>query len=480
MMDMDMDMTSEVQQAQQMTVRISPRLIAANHILELSSMELQEVMQQEVDENPALEVTEYVNCPRCGSLMLDDTCHTCARAQNSAGPEPATFDVSEAYLDTGTWHATSTGNREEEFDPLSLVAAQMSLSERLLVDLAPLLASPLHERIAEYLIGNLDDNGFLCCSVAEVAAVLNVAAEEVEEVLARLQTLEPIGIGARTLQECLLIQLKYLESQGYGNPTAFAIVRNHFDELGAHKYGRIAHALGLGQEDVIAVAHYIRDKLNPFPAQQYGSRPRSAPAEIPRYVLPDLVIRQGEEGLEVDVVESRRFVLRISPSYQDMWREVEGRPRDFSERDREHIRHYITRAKMFMANLNQRRQTMQKIGDFLAEYQQEFLVHGIRYLKPLTRAMVAQYTGMHESTVSRATAGKWVMIPTGKVIPFSDFFTPALNVKDVIKELIEAEVEPLTDQQITERLAAYGHHIARRTVAKYRDQLGILPSSLRG
>jgi RNA polymerase sigma-54 factor len=163
-----------------------------------------------------------------------------------------------------------------------------------------------------------------------------------------------------------------------------------------------------------------------------------------------------------------------------MWRQVEGRPRDFSDKDREHIRHYISRAKMFMANLNQRRQTMQKIGDFLAGYQEEFLVHGIRYLKPLTRAMVAHYTGMHESTVSRATAGKWVMIPSGKVIPFSDFFTPALNVKDVIKELIESEEEPLTDQQITERLAAYGHHIARRTVAKYRDQLGILPSSLRG
>src|SRR2546421_628473 len=335
---MDMEMTSDLQQEQQMAVRISPRLIAANHILELSSMELQEVMKQEVDETPALEVTEYVNCPRCGALMVDNTCHNCARGQNTAGPDPATFDLSEAYLDTGTWHATSTRNREEEFDPLSLVAAQMSLSERLLTDLAPQLTSRVQERIAEYLIGNLDDNGFLHCSVSEVASVLDVAPAEVEEVLARLQTLEPIGIGARTLQECLLIQLQYLESQGYGNPTAYAIVHDHFEELGAHKYGRIAHALGLGQEDVIAVAHYIREKLNPFPAQQYGSRPRSAPAEIPRYVLPDMVIRQGEEGLEVDVVESRRFVLRISPSYQDMWREVEGRPAEFSERDREHIR----------------------------------------------------------------------------------------------------------------------------------------------
>src|SRR5439155_23077042 len=156
-------------------------------------------------------------------------------------------------------------------------------------------------------IGNLDDNGFLQCSVSEVAAVLNVAVPEVDEVLARLQTLEPIGIGARTLQECLLIQLTYLESQGYSNPTAYAIVRDHFEELGTHKYGRIAHALGLTQEDVIAVAHYIREKLNPFPAQQFGNRPRSAPAEIPRYVLPDMVIRQGEAGMDADVVEARRF-----------------------------------------------------------------------------------------------------------------------------------------------------------------------------
>src|SRR5919199_5777807 len=133
MMDMDLDMTNEVQQEQQMTVRISPRLIAANHILELSSMELQEVLQQEVEENPALEVTEYVNCPRGGALMVDNPCHTCARGQNTAGPDPATFDASEAYLDSGTWHATSTRNRDEEFDPLSLVAAQMSLSERLLI-----------------------------------------------------------------------------------------------------------------------------------------------------------------------------------------------------------------------------------------------------------------------------------------------------------------------------------------------------------
>ncbi len=178
-------------------------------------------------------------------------------------------------------------------------------------------------------------------------------------------------------------------------------------------------------------------------------------------------------------MESSRFAIRISTIYQDMWRAVTGNASAYSDVDREHVRHYVSRAKMFMANINQRRQTMEKIGSFLADYQRDFLIGGVRYLKPLTRAMAANYIGMHESTVSRATAGKWVMIPSGHVIPFHDFFTPALNVKDVIKELISTESAPLTDQQIVTSLAERGYNVARRTVAKYRDQLGILPSSLR-
>jgi len=473
-----MDMTNEMQQ--QMTMRISPRLIQANHVLELSSMELQEYLQQELGENPALEMTDAMHCPQCGSPMVDAVCHTCAHAQNEAGPAPASFDSSEAYMDLGTYSGSaSAASRDEEFDPLSLVAAQMTLSERLLADLTPSLNSPIQSSVAEYLIGNLDDSGYLQCTVGDAASVFGVGVDEVEEVLRKLQALEPVGIGARDLRECLLIQLRYLESQGFGNPVAQAVVDTHFGELGEHKYGRIAHTLGLSQDEVTAAAHFVREKLNPFPAQQHGGPSRSAPNEIPRYMLPDVIIREGEDGLEVDVVESRRFVLHITSSYQDMWREVQSKPLDFSDKDREHIRHYISRAKMFMANLNQRRQTMQKIGDFLVEDQEEFLRNGVRHLKPLTRAMVAQYTGMHESTVSRATAGKYVMIPSGRVIPFSDFFTPALNVKDVIKELIDQEKAPLTDQEIMERLAEHGYHIARRTVAKYRDQLGILPSSLR-
>jgi RNA polymerase sigma-54 factor len=134
---------------------------------------------------------------------------------------------------------------------------------------------------------------------------------------------------------------------------------------------------------------------------------------------------------------------------------------------------------MFIANINQRRQTMQKITDYLVKHQEDFIRHGVRHLKPLTRAMLAEQTGIHESTVSRATAAKFVMLPNGEVFPFSNFFTASLSVKDIIKDMIDHEDAALTDQEIANRLKEYGYNVARRTVAKYRDQLDILPSSLR-
>jgi RNA polymerase sigma-54 factor len=150
-----------------------------------------------------------------------------------------------------------------------------------------------------------------------------------------------------------------------------------------------------------------------------------------------------------------------------------------NENERKHIQQYVSRARLFMANIDQRRQTLQRIVAFLVSYQGEFLDKGVRQLRPLTRAMVAAELGVHESTVSRATASKYVMLPSGKVIPLSDFFTPSLSAKDVIRDIIEHEAEPLTDEQIADRLGQMNIIVARRTVAKYREQLGILPSILR-
>ena len=197
------------------------------------------------------------------------------------------------------------------------------------------------------------------------------------------------------------------------------------------------------------------------------------------YILPDVIITRGEEGLEVEVIESKRFMLRVSPMYSRLHGELHRDGASMSTDERRHVQQYVGRAKLFIANINQRRQTLYNITCCLVNQQEEFLQKGVRHLKPLSRAAVAIVLGVHESTVSRATAGKYVMTPDGEVIPYAHFFTPSLSIKDVMKEMVEHEGRPLTDAQIGDRLREQGINIARRTVAKYRMQLDILPSMLR-
>ncbi|HEX2037105.1 MAG TPA: RNA polymerase sigma-54 factor, partial [Chloroflexota bacterium] len=213
--------------------------------------------------------------------------------------------------------------------------------------------------------------------------------------------------------------------------------------------------------------------------------PGAAPGAPTGYVLPDVIIAKRDRGFEVDVVESKRFFLRISPLYRELLlhSQHDGGSQDsgtpLSQAERRHVQQYVSRARLFMAGIDQRRQTLQRIVAYLVSVQGEYLDKGVRHLRPLTRATVAAELGVHESTVSRATAGKYVMLPSGEVVPLAHFFTPSLSAKDVIKEMIVHEHAPLTDEQIVERLEAQGITIARRTVAKYRQQLGILPSMLR-
>jgi RNA polymerase sigma-54 factor len=228
-------------------------------------------------------------------------------------------------------------------------------------------------------------------------------------------------------------------------------------------------------------------------------------------VAPDVVISIKDSELVVEIVDTSHFHLKLSPVYDKLASEM-GRKRSVSANgngnglakanghlsghargagapangvsaaDRDHIRSYSSRAKLFIANIQQRRETLLKISRCICDLQEPFLRGGVRELKPLTRAIVAQQVGVHESTVSRATANKYVMLPSRKVIPFSDFFTPSLSVKDVIKELVERETqkgEHLTDRRICDLLMDRGIRIARRTVAKYRAELGILPSTMR-
>jgi RNA polymerase sigma-54 factor len=467
----------ELSQLATVSMKVSPRLVAMNHVLELSSMELQELINAEISENPALELLDKPICPRCGAALDKPVCPHCMTANRPAAESEAAQEGDQAYNRDDYFYeegpSMARRDPDNDFDPMVHVASELSLQERLLRELGAILA-PDQMAIAEFLIGNLDERGFLEVSSEDVARILEVPLEDVQAVLKELQQQEPIGVGARDLKECLLLQVDYLEQQGIVHPHVRSVVEHHLDQLGEHKYSRIAQEMHIGSQQVSEAAQFIKKYLNPFPAQ-------GAPADGSSlgYVLPDVIISKRDRGFEVDVVESKRFFLRINPLYRELMMRSQQEAESLNDNEKKHIQQYVSRARLFMANIDQRRQTLQRIVAFLVGFQGEFLDKGVRHLRPLTRAMVAAELGVHESTVSRATAAKYVMLPSGQVVPLSDFFTPSLSAKDVIKDIIEHETEPLTDEQIADMLGKAGVVVARRTVAKYREQLGILPSILR-
>lgn len=479
---MDMDLSFDLSQDMGMGMKVSPTLIAVNQILALSSQELQTAIKQEAEDNPAFEIVEHQVCPICGETLKGPNCGNCARLDPTRAESLDTFNLDDYsyqqdYAVGGSYNTTAA---DEEFDPMTLVAAERTLGERLMADLRAILDVE-DIFIAEFVIGSLDERGFLSFDVPAIARQLGVNEERVAHVLQELQHIGPPGIGARDLRECLLLQLDYMvhETDLEEPEHVREIIDLYLTELGEHKYGYIAQKLGTSSEAVSSARDFIKTHLNPYPVtepadfQTWGSPSRA------QYIAPDVVIKIEEGEFLVEVVESRRFFMRVSPLYNRLASQMRGTQAQYSEDERKHIQQYVSRAKLFMSNINQRRETMLKIAKVLVQVQEDFLRHGVRQLRPLTRAQVAEATGLHESTVSRATAGKYVMLPNRQVIAFADFFTASLSVKDVIKEIIVREGRPLTDREIVTRLRDEGIRVARRTVAKYRSQLGILPSTLR-
>ena len=471
-MDAGMDMSAE------MRAWVSPSLIEANYILSLSRQELQEVIREEMLANPALEMDDKEICPLCGGVVDGPFCPVCLTTQQQERQETSYEDHPEILT-----QQTANGIAEDDFDPLTLIASEASLPEQILSDVRTLL-DDTEVPIAEYLVESLDERGYLSISLAAVAKVFGITEEMVEEILILIQQIAPVGVAARDMRECLMLQLEYLRRNGADVPVAVQqIVDKHLENLGTHKYGYIAGELDITTEEVEGARDFIRGQLSPFPLQSQEARSWKSPNSAP-YVAPDVVISLHEGEFLVEVVEARHFYLRMSSLYEQIAMSIsqKGSEPNVSDADKKHVRDFTGRAKVFIANIQQRRETLRKIALCLVDLQEDFLRGGVRELRPLTRAIVAQQVGVHESTVSRATANKYVMLPTRKVIPFSDFFTPSLSIKDVIREMVvkeRAKGQPLTDREICSRLLQQGIRIARRTVAKYRAELGILPSTMR-
>jgi len=290
--------------------------------------------------------------------------------------------------------------------------------------------------------------------------------------------MDPPGIGARGPRECLLIQLRRLGELGQPLPLAEWLVAHHLPALAFRHFREVARLVGETPKVVEAEWQFIRSRLHPYPT--HGFDPDASEiAESAAQIRPDVVIRRRDNRFEAEVVERQRYDLQVNREY--MWTRKNLGALGCSEAERTHVRGYVEQAQSFIAALKQRWETMQRVSDALIDLQRGFLEHGQSALRPLTRADVARRVNLHESTVSRATDGKFVLLPNGRAVPFDDFFDSSLPVKKALRELIDAEDprRPLSDEQIARQLVKRGFAIARRTIAKYREEESILPSRLR-
>jgi RNA polymerase sigma-54 factor len=461
---------------------MTPKLQQALKLLQMPAIELQQMLKQEIMENPLLEEIDDIEEIREENEELeggpanqesktdgDDP----GKDGGEAGDEQVDWDE---YLQTGFEIGGLADETQEEFFE-KVPVAKRSFTDQLISQLRIVTDDEKIIIIGDYLIGSLDESGYLTCELEEVARTFDVAVEEVDKVLEIIQTFEPPGVGARNLQECLLIQLK---SRGQEDTIAAKIIREHFDEFKQKKYLEIAKKLKVSIQEIQSQCKLI-STLDPKPGLEVI-------AEEPKYVIPDLVVENIDGKYVVYLNDKNIPRLRVSQSYHD---ELLKDTRDGDRETRDFINSRLKSARWLIQTIEQRRRTMVKVMECISRKQREFFERGTAHLRPLTLQQVASEINMHESTVSRVTTNKYVQTPRG-VFELKYFFSSSLgtqdggevsakSAKDRIRRIIEAEEphNPLSDQKIADMLKKEGLNIARRTVAKYREQLKILPARMR-
>jgi RNA polymerase sigma-54 factor len=438
-------------------------------LLPLSRLELIQKVQQEILENPFLE--------EVATQETSDTDLANADLPQETSQDSEEFEVDwEAYLQdfSSLDYVPTTGKEVPSIE--ATLKSETSLAEHLLWQLSLTVHDELEKQIGTYLIGNIDDDGYLQCQTEEVAKEFEVEGEQICAVLEVIQSFDPPGVGARDLQESLLIQLHHLEMD---DSLAWKIVQHYLSQLDERYFQKIAKSFGVTINEVIAAVGLIRT-LDPKPGSRFNS-PRI------EYIVPDVVVVKINDDYQVILNEDGMPSLRINALYQNVLRQNDGMQSD----TREYLEEKFRSAIWLMKSVEQRRQTLLRVTKSLCKFQREFLDKGLAYLKPLVLKDVADDIGMHESTVSRVTTNKYVYTPQG-VFELKFFFHSGLesldgdamssvSVKDIIRKAVAAEDsrKPLTDQQIMMILEAKGVKIARRTIAKYRQELHIAPASRR-
>jgi RNA polymerase sigma-54 factor len=355
------------------------------------------------------------------------------------------------------------------------IVGQETLQAHLLEQLQTSRLTPSERKVAELIIGNIDDLGFLQVSAEEMSQNTGIAVDEIRRVLEEVQTFHPVGVGARDLRDCLLIQLRRLGKEG---SMEYRIISSHLEDLGKRRFPEIARKLGTTVDQIQRCANFI-SSLDPKPGQIFTPNPNN-------YVLPDVAIEKAGGEWQVSLNGDQIPHLRISNTYKDLMAK-DGNPTEV----RDYIRDKIRSGKFLIKSIHQRQQTISNIAHEILARQMEFFEQGPTALRPLTMVQIAEAVGVHETTVSRAISGKYISTPWG-VFEMKYFFTPGYktsageamsntSVKNAIGELVRGEDarNPLSDKEIVDILTERGIPIARRTVAKYRSELGILPSNMR-
>jgi RNA polymerase sigma-54 factor len=477
-------------QGMRQDLRINPRLFQAMDLLYMPLLDLQQHLKQELLGNPFLELVETEEEPETPQSTAAEKEQIEQEKQRE--DEPNWEDI---LLDDGADALRGTrdlSEAREYTEPVSVVSRD--LSDHLHEQVQLLELSPRQRLLAEEFLGNIAEDGYLGATLEEIVDGANrllqefaaereqeddvrpYTIEEAQEMLRTIQTLDPPGVGARDLRECLLLQL---QDKKQTDTLAYQIVRDAWEDLKGHRWSDLGKRFGIEPSAVQHVADELA-KLDPKPGLQYA-------AANDTYITPDLVVEKIGNAYHVTLNDAGLPRLRISRTYQDIARDR----KKFQGENKEFINQRLNSAHWMIQAIEQRRQTMLKVMNFIVDRQREFFEKGVEYLRPLTLREVADVINMHESTVSRVTNEKYVQTPRG-LLPLKFFFSSGLQTstgEDASARSIKAQIQkmvgeedpkdPLTDQQIVEMFGAKGVRIARRTVAKYRDQLNILPARMR-
>jgi RNA polymerase sigma-54 factor len=474
----------ELKNEQKLT--ITPMLQHALKILQLPTLELADLVRDELAENPMLEEKEAdENSPLEISLEetpiapeLESGNHTSEVTLTDAGVGPLGFNMEE-------WnrHFSDDGYEIPKYEqdshaevPEVQVTRSPSLEEHLLWQLRLVCKNDEDFRVGELIIGNLDDRGFFVSPLADIAQTAGVDEDRVGDVLAMVQTLEPAGIAARNVIESLLIQLRNFPER---NLVAERIVEHHFEALERRQVDKIAKAEKITREAVLAGIQIISG-LDPFPGRHQFD-------DTVEYVIPDVVVEKHEDDYIVIVKDDGLPELKVSRTYRQMLRH-RG---EMSAEAKAYLEEKLQKAIWLIRSIEQRRKTLYRVMETIVDVQKAFFEKGVEFLKPLTLREIAERVNLHESTISRVTSRKYAQTPRG-VFELKYFFSSQLkttdggeisstSVKAALAELVNDEdiKHPYSDQRLTELMNGRGFQIARRTVAKYREELNLLPASRR-